>query len=286
MASGRILKTQISFSEQVNDLSIYSALLFTWMIPHADDFGRMHGNARKVKALVVPMRDDFTSIKVEECLVEISKAQLIDRYRFDGEFYIQFPAWEEHQSGLHKRTKSKLPEPPEKNLIPGNSGKFRPELELELELEQEQEKKREGDKSPESSRGKKTEGQKKTKFDYKTFPLPDFIDREMWDGWMEARKAKKGAMSEFALSAHLNTLIACRDAGIEPNAALVIARKQEWTGLEVEWVRNALAQKSPNPAANRGSGFGKQPAQRPDYSNLGKPEKEPDFIDSTAKRIN
>ena len=134
MASGRILKTQISLSEQVNDLSLHAALLFTWMIPHADDFGRMVGNARKVKALVVPMRDDFTSIIVDECLKEMSYAHLIERYEVNGEFFLQFPEWEIHQSGLHKRTKSKLPGP--SNIeIPGNSGKFLVEQEQEQEQE-------------------------------------------------------------------------------------------------------------------------------------------------------
>lgn len=124
MASGRILKHQISVSEQVNDLSIHSALLFTWMITHADDFGRMYGSARKIKALVVPMRDDLTIKKVEECLNEIVKANLIQRYEIEGNFYIQFPSWEEHQSGLHKRTKSRFPELNEEYFqeIPGNSG--------------------------------------------------------------------------------------------------------------------------------------------------------------------
>ncbi|MCK9394195.1 MAG: hypothetical protein M0Q44_01220 [Methylobacter sp.] len=138
MASGRILKTQISLSEQVNDLSLHAALLFTWMIPHADDFGRMVGNARKVKALVVPMRDDFTSVKVDECLNEIADMHLIERYDVNGEFFLKFPEWESHQSGLHKRTKSKLPAPTETE-IPGNSGKFsveqnRTELETETEI--------------------------------------------------------------------------------------------------------------------------------------------------------
>lgn len=112
MASGRILKTQISLSEQVNDLPLDAALLFTWMIPHADDFGRMCGSARKIKAQVVPMRDDFSAASVERCLLEMRAAQLIDRYEVSGELYIQFPRWEEHQSGLHKRTKSKIPDPP------------------------------------------------------------------------------------------------------------------------------------------------------------------------------
>lgn len=146
MASGRIVKTQISLSEQVNDLSVYSALLFTWMIPHTDDFGRMYGNARRVKAVVVPMRDDFTADTVMDCLDELISAQLIEIYKVKGDFYIQLPEFEAHQTGLHKRTKSKFPGKDEADEIlevPGSSGKFRPELEQEQELEQELEQEQE-----------------------------------------------------------------------------------------------------------------------------------------------
>lgn len=140
MASGRIIKTQISLSEQVNDLSIHSALLFTWLIPHTDDFGRMYGNARRVKAIVVPMRDDYDTQKVRECLDELHSAKLIDLYKVDGDYYIQLPAFETHQTGLHKRTKSKYPDIEDADDIPGSSGNFPSEQEQETEQELEQEK--------------------------------------------------------------------------------------------------------------------------------------------------
>lgn len=53
MANRRMLSKSISISEQANDLSDFAALLFTWMIPHADDWGILPGSARKVKALIV-----------------------------------------------------------------------------------------------------------------------------------------------------------------------------------------------------------------------------------------
>lgn len=134
-----MLRAQISISEQVNDLSLKAALLFTWMIPHTDDFGRMLGSPKKVKAIVVPLREDFTSKDVDDALNEMHKIGLICRYKLNDESYIQFIKFETHQQGLHKRTKSKIPPPEEGNSIessesfpevPGNSA---PELELELE---------------------------------------------------------------------------------------------------------------------------------------------------------
>jgi hypothetical protein len=140
MAKGRMLRKKISVSEQVNDLSLKAALIFTWMISHTDDFGRLLGNARKVKGIVAPLRDDISVADVEKSLQEMHDKGLIIRYKFNNDYYIQFPEFESHQIGLNKRTKSDYPSPEDSGKfleIPGNSKNFLPELEQELELEEE-----------------------------------------------------------------------------------------------------------------------------------------------------
>ncbi|OPX85526.1 MAG: hypothetical protein A4E53_03520 [Pelotomaculum sp. PtaB.Bin104] len=101
MANRRMLGKSISVSEKVNDLSDFAALLFTWMIPHADDWGILPGSPKKLKALVLPMRRQ-SAAEVEEALKEIESANLIWWYEADGERYIQFCKWEKHQD-IHKR---------------------------------------------------------------------------------------------------------------------------------------------------------------------------------------
>lgn len=131
MASRRMLSKSISISEQVNDLSDFAALLFTWMIPHADDWGILPGSTKKIKALVIPMRKQAPK-DVEKALYELVSAELIWWYEVEGERYIQFRKWDKHQEGLHKRTKPKFPE------FPGSSGNV-PEIPPEqnrTELEQ------------------------------------------------------------------------------------------------------------------------------------------------------
>lgn len=110
MANRRMINKSISISEQVNNMTIFAGLLFTWMIPHADDFGRMPGSPSKVKALVIPMRVESPSV-VESALQEMVENQLIIWYEVDGVQYIQFKTWDKHQTGLHKRTQSSFPEP-------------------------------------------------------------------------------------------------------------------------------------------------------------------------------
>lgn len=108
MANRRMISRGISVSEQVNGLSDFAALLFTWLIPHTDDYGVIPGSSRKIKALVVPMRKQSAE-QVEAALKEMQSAGLIWRYIYLDKEYLQFCKFEEHQEGLHKRTSPKNP---------------------------------------------------------------------------------------------------------------------------------------------------------------------------------
>ena len=56
---------------------LFDMLLFTWMIPHTDDFGRLAGSPAKIKGLVVPMMDK-TKSDIEESLGRLHDAELIN----------------------------------------------------------------------------------------------------------------------------------------------------------------------------------------------------------------
>lgn len=116
MAEKRMLSKVISISEKVNTLpDLFDMLLFTWMIPHSDDFGRLTGSPAKVKALIVPMLDKSIA-DINSSLARLQENGLIIWYEADGEKIIQIENFEKHQQGLHKRTKSKFPD------FPGTSG--------------------------------------------------------------------------------------------------------------------------------------------------------------------
>ena len=144
MAKRRSLHGSISISEQVDQLSIPAALLFTWAISHLDDFGRITGSPARFGAQVVPLkfnRKGWTVSDIDGYLDEMSRAQdeagtpLVVRYQVNGIRAAWFPKFEEHQDGLHKRTKSKWPDPPRDGLkfpeVPGTSRKF-PEVPSEV----------------------------------------------------------------------------------------------------------------------------------------------------------
>lgn len=128
MADKRMISKSISISEKVNTLpDIFDMLLFTWLVPHADDFGRLYGSATKVKALVIPLLDKSLK-EVSESLENLHNAGCIAWYEIEGTKYIQIINFEHHQSGLHKRTKSKFPEVTGNNEdIPNYSRNF-PEI--------------------------------------------------------------------------------------------------------------------------------------------------------------
>lgn len=96
MAKARMLHNKISNSLQVNRLSLPARLLFTWMISHADDDGRINGEAEYIKGKVIPMTE-YTHAEVESFLQEITNQGLIYRWEVDGNWYIQFPKWLEYQ---------------------------------------------------------------------------------------------------------------------------------------------------------------------------------------------
>lgn len=96
-------------------------MLFPLLVASTDDFGRMPGDAFTVKNVVLPssprLERDF-----DAALDIMHKVGLIVRYQAEGAIYVQVHQFDEHQSGLHKRTKSKFPEPTE---IPGTSEIYR-----------------------------------------------------------------------------------------------------------------------------------------------------------------
>lgn len=142
MADRRMIAKIISVSDKVNDLpDIFDMLLFTWMIPHTDDFGRLPGSPSKVKGLIVPNLERVGKSDVKTALEHLQAAGLIQWYEVDGDSVIQIVNFEKHQTGLHKRTRSKFPDPPPDDSrrfpeVPGSSEQF-PKIPPELKRTEE-----------------------------------------------------------------------------------------------------------------------------------------------------
>lgn len=110
-----MLSKTISTSRKVNRLPDRAALLYTWLIPHTDDFGHLEGDAISIKAKVAPMRP-ITEQEVEQDLELMVQNSLIQRYEVEGEKYIEILNFDSFQTFRSDRQK--------KADYPGPDGKF------------------------------------------------------------------------------------------------------------------------------------------------------------------
>lgn len=129
MGNKRMLHKKISISIQVNRLKLPARLLFTWLIAHADDEGRLKGEAEYVKATVVPMTD-WTFDNVKDYLKEIQEQKLIYYWEENNEWFIEFVKWTDFQKLRKDRLeKSKLP--PYKSVVSHLETKSQPTVNQE-----------------------------------------------------------------------------------------------------------------------------------------------------------
>jgi hypothetical protein len=106
--------------------------MFPLLIVHADDFGRLQGDAFTVKHQIVPASVRSVA-EVEEALQCLQRVGMIQLYDVDGRRYLHVVDFDAHQIGPHKRTHSRFPAPPRtavRSGIPGNSGNL-PEVPTE-----------------------------------------------------------------------------------------------------------------------------------------------------------
>jgi hypothetical protein len=113
MAQGRFLNKTISLSEKFallpNDTT---RLIATWCIPHLDKNGVTYGDARKIRALVVPMLD-MTTTQVNEAIAAMNDFGLIRLFNVKGEMWMHWPGFANNQTmSALARERTSFPEPP------------------------------------------------------------------------------------------------------------------------------------------------------------------------------
>lgn len=121
MGRRRYINTDISTDPKLARLSKHGPLpllLYTWAIPHMDDWGRMTGDPLEFKLMVCPALD-VTPEQVNEALHQIADAGLWQLYQVDDKQYlaIEPEKWFKHQSYIPKSKRggdsgSMIPAPP------------------------------------------------------------------------------------------------------------------------------------------------------------------------------
>lgn len=163
----RYLSTAISLDPTVNRLAVtvgdFAALLFTWMIPHADDDGSISADAEELLFTVFPGRRDQSAEDVERVLNAICDAGLMsrdgDRLRFKESFF-------KYQSYITAKRRRTAHNSTEQQEAAQDSAKQRTSAQNALSL-----------KSSSSLKLKKSLARKKTRAT--TFPLDFVLNEEM-----------------------------------------------------------------------------------------------------------
>lgn len=133
MARKRYISTDISLSGKIEELARrsgdFAVILFTWMIPHADDWGRMEGDPAKVFYTVTPRFSTLgrTPEDVEQALQTMHEIGLLHRYKIGCTWYIQFnmDTFYEYQTYIpiakREQDKSSYPAPELNRKVAQNS---------------------------------------------------------------------------------------------------------------------------------------------------------------------
>ena len=109
MAEGRMLSRTISRSKQLARVHPLAAMLFAYLVPHQDSFGRMSGDPEMVKVEAVPLFKYFTPEIIAACLLELSTCRdgkgepLVWWYEVEGDQVLEFPGFLRHNWIAKKR---------------------------------------------------------------------------------------------------------------------------------------------------------------------------------------
>lgn len=83
-----------------------------------------------------------------------------------------------------------------------------------------------------------------------TIALPQYIDREAWDAWMEVRRHLKAPNTDYAVKLLVYEVQRIKDAGHDPNAAIKQSVLKGWKDVwpskekEIEAAPQSQAEKT------------------------------------------
>lgn len=132
MPIGRMLNRKIAKDDKVASLSVKAALLYTWMIPHADCEGRMIASPGWLKYHIVPLLSYFNERSILPCLIEIQKRGLIQIYGINNSYLVLVGFSKNQKINKDREAPSEIPTP---ELLMSSSG-ITP-LEVEVKAKEE-----------------------------------------------------------------------------------------------------------------------------------------------------
>lgn len=105
----RILKESICTSDSVDELSWFEEVVFYRLIVNCDDYGRMDGRPKLLRARLFPLKS-VTDKQISDAVQSLRTAGIVDLYYVDGRPFLQLRTWDKHQRVRAKQSKYPAPE--------------------------------------------------------------------------------------------------------------------------------------------------------------------------------
>lgn len=196
MARRRYLSTNISTDAKINQLSDQAALLYTWAIPHfADDCRLTPQNAVEIKLAIVPGRS-WNIKHIEGLINEVLAAGLWGRDEND-DIFIPSESFYKFQTYVNAANRRETPQ---------IAASFSSSSSSSSSLKEEE------DKRP----------------PLVAFALPDWINKQTWEGFEEVRKKLRHPMTNRARQLIVKQLEKFKSHGHDPNLCLETSIRKGW----------------------------------------------------------
>lgn len=106
----RIIKDSIRTSKSINTMTDFQFRLWAYLLTYVDDYGRGSADPELLKGFVFPRRKGVTEATIEKELQNLATIGSILLYDVDGESYLCFPKWKDHQRIQTKVSRFPSPE--------------------------------------------------------------------------------------------------------------------------------------------------------------------------------
>lgn len=101
MIKARLLEKSISTSKKVNLLTDTEALVYTWLIPHTDDFGLLKADVFDIKYSIFPARP-YSFDELEKVIAKLIEVKLIKVLTYESQQYYYIVRSKDAQKALRR----------------------------------------------------------------------------------------------------------------------------------------------------------------------------------------
>jgi hypothetical protein len=209
MARARNIKPGFFVNEDLIELPALTRLLFIGLWTIADREGRLEDRPKRIKIQLMPGDNCDT----DQMLSELQSKNFITRYVVGNQSFIQIDNFSQHQNPHVKEPASSIPAPGKPSASP---------------VQEQDEPKQSTVQATPITDSLLPITDSKTPKPPRSLPLPDWLDKNVWDSFLKHRGKK---FSEKAQELSIAKLDLFRKKGHDPTEIINESIANEWKGL-------------------------------------------------------